>query len=309
MVTEKRPLNVSSYIYGAGDVGLPGYDWENDFELVRLATEAGVWIHSSPNYGGQDNAGGTIRFLRECFDKLGARVPMILKLYIKGYEGWVEGTTSDPRLNVEDMCSILGMDRVDIGQIWASDKLLTDLPERGPVYQVLNELRDEGAVGHYFYQLEPSSKTSEIELLLESGVVDGFMYYHNVIERDVSNDVYDLLAARGTPQIALRSFGHTIVDYATWDSATALTHPNASPETIERVDALRQPFEESGCGDWVEFCMGFAASLPTVLGTIGSTTKPEHLRANLAADQAAEPLEQKVIDMIEALQREWYATE
>lgn len=302
----RRLPGLSSYVYGAGDVGLPGNDYENDRELIRIVAENNSWLHASPDYGGGGGAGGTFRFLRRACDDLSVRPNMILKLFIDGYESGAPATTDDPVRNIRETLEILGRDKVEVAQIWGSDRLYDDFAGDGPITTALRQLRDDGLVGAYAFQLDPKVTPTQWEAL-QGSVVDGYMFYLNTIERDVDNEVYRLLSASGAEIISLRALGRIFVDYASWNSETAPIPAYTHPEMPRRVDALKSIYERCGCGDWVEFNMAFRRALPDVKATIGMTTKPAHLHRYLEADQQARPMAAALAEEICALQAEWYA--
>ncbi len=309
MSAHSRLPDLSFYAFGTGDVGQPAFDAKNDGDLVRIALEAGAWLHGSPDYGGSGNAGGSFRFLRQAFDETNLatdlRSRMILKLFISGYESGAPGTTDDVRANLEAMRGSLGFERLDIAQIWGGEDLFVDFREHGPRWQALGELKEAGLVGSYVFQLTPSIAAKDVELLAASPV-DGYIFYHNVIEREVNNEVHELLVRKKADVIALRTLGRVYVDYTQWDSRTAKVHRYAHGDTAARVDALKGIFERSGCRDWLHFNMCFLKSVPNVRSTVGMTTNPRHLEANLEAARSCLPLDAALAEEIHSLHQKWY---
>lgn len=296
---------LAGYVYGAGDVGLPGHDYEHDRELIRIVAVNGNWLHASPDYGGAGNAGGTFRFLRKACDDLGVRPRMILKLFIEGYESGAPATTSDPVRNIRETLDVLGRDSVEIAQIWGSDRLYRDFGNGGPISETLDLLRDDGLVGRYAFQLTPEVTVEQWQTL-QGSVVDGYMFYLNVIERNVSNQVYPLLVNSGAEIISLRALGRIFVDYDSWDSKTTPMPKYTHPDTPRRVEELKNSYERSGCRDWLGFNTAYRRALPNVVSTIGMTTRAQHLHAYLEADRITKPMAAELAGEISALQEVWY---
>jgi len=73
----------------------------------------------------------------------------------------------------------------------------------------------------------------------------------------------------------------------------------------QRAVEVAPIFERSGIESWTTFCVRFAHSFPQVRATVGSTARPEHLQAFLAAKEDIQPLSQDIVDEIAALQRRW----
>lgn len=299
-------IGITQYIYGTGDVGLKGYTQENDLELLRIAIEAGIWLHSSPDYGGGEGnvTGGTYHFLRQSFDTLGPPAGMVSKLFIKGYDGWLHGTSNDLRTNAEDTCRILNIEQLPVAQIWGDEEVVADLREQGTIYKTLEKIKRDGLVGQYVWQLSLDVTAEQFEVI--DTVVDGYIFYYNVIERETRNGVYDMLTERNRPIIALRTLGRMFVDYTTWESNTVDVHKYANQETPARVDALKDIYLASGCSSWLDFSMSFNKSIPQTLGTIGMTNKPSHLHDYLGAAESSTGMNAELSRQMMALQREWY---
>ncbi|MDP6117446.1 MAG: hypothetical protein QF437_16715 [Planctomycetota bacterium] len=296
--------DLPTYIYGAGDVGLPGNDYANDRELIRIVAENNNWLHASPDYGG-GVAGGTFKFLRKACDDLGVKPKMILKLFIAGYDSGAPATTDDPVRNVHETLEVLGKDQIEIAQIWGSDRFYDDIREGGPISTALQQLRADGLVAKYAFQLDSGVSADQWALIQD--IVDGYMMYLNAVERDASNEVSGLLQQSGAEVISLRALARIFVEYETWDAETTPMPNYTHPDTRQRVEDLKRIYERSGCKDWVEFNMSFRRAFPNVVSTIGMTTKPPHLNRYLEADKETQPMQYDLAADISALQEKWYA--
>ena len=289
----KTPLpDLPRYTFGAGDVGCPGGDAKIETELVRMAIEAGLWFHCSPQYGGRGREGGTFRFLRRVFDEAGRRPRMIVKLTCPTPEAAREDSQATLRA--------LGLERIDIAQIVGEYIDFTeDFRRQGPRWEMFRKLKDEGLVGNYLCEIYPSNYAHALDVVGDDRV-DGYIFYQNILERNVSDELNSLLAEKQADIVALRTLARVYIDFAKWDSRTADLPERVDPAHME---ALKPLFERSGCRDWLQFAMWFALSLPQVKTTIGATTNPEHLAAYIRAAEEFQPLEADLVSEIGALRK------
>jgi hypothetical protein len=132
------------------------------------------------------------------------------------------------------------------------------------------------------------------------GIVDGYIYYFNPLQRFVSNELWELLNQQNEPRIALRTVAggpvHRLRDVpgAAWKEY--LQHRAAEVAPI---------FECSGVENWTEFCVRFAFSFDQVRATVGSTIHPENLNEYIQATRQIQPLPADIVDEILALQTRW----
>ena len=288
---ENPRLGISRFVYGTtrlGDAQLPRAD---RVRMARAAMEAGVWFHTSHTYG------DALAVLREAFDADRARVPkLVYKI------GW--SSMAELRDQVRLQLDALGLDHMDMGQLCLGGPLADELWRGGPCRGELRRLREEGLVRSLVLEVFPWTSAGPLDALRHGhldGVVDGFIFYLNPLQRFASNALWDELLARGTPILALRTVGggdvHRLRDVpgAAW-----------KPYLQERAAEVAPLFERSGCASWPEFCARYALGFPQVQATIGATIRPEHLRALLAAVQGAtRPLPADLRDELLALQRRW----
>lgn len=302
MTSTRRLPEMSRFTFGTGDIGQPGCDERNDRELVLTAMRAGCWLHSSPDYGGEDNAGATFRFLRRVFDEAGQRPAIISKL---GAWFLPVDTPGQIRENAEKIIEQLGLERIDLAQLPCKGDLADDILARGPRHEALRRVKEDGLIGGYLAELHTSFADDSLRLARDDWP-DGYIFYYNPIDRQASSEVCAALAEKGADIVALRTLGRVYVDYATWDSATAELHQYAAAGSAERIDALRPIFDQSGCRDWVEFSARFILSVANVRTTVGMTTNPEHLRADIAASGAVEKADEELVSAVGTLHEKWF---
>jgi hypothetical protein len=132
------------------------------------------------------------------------------------------------------------------------------------------------------------------------GVLDGYTFYLNPLQRFTANELWDLLVERNEPMIAMRTVSggdvHRLRDVpgAAW-----------KPYLQERATEVAPVFERSGIKSWTEFCVRFAHSFPLVHATVGSTSHPDRLKEFLDAALNIQPLPEDIMHEIMALQRRW----
>jgi len=282
---------VSRFVYGTtrlGDAALPRAD---RVRMARAAMDAGVWFHTSHTYG------DALAVLREAFDQDRARVPkLVYKI------GWND--VGELRDTIRLQLDALGLDQMDMGQLCLGGALAEELRTGGPCSGAFRRLREEGLVRSLVLEVFPWTSAGPLDALrhgLLDGVVDGFIFYLNPLQRFASNALWDELLARGTPILALRTVGggdvHRLRDV-----------PGAArkPYLQRRAAEVAPLYERSGCASWPEFCARYALGFSQVQATIGATSRPEHLRALVAAVAgAAQPLPAELRDQLLALQRRW----
>ena len=272
--------NISRYTFGTGNV----HDTANaeHGKVVRAAMDAGVWFHTSAEYGN----GGTFEVLKAAFQEAPSQRPKcIFKVDGQGAEKL--------RAVVEKSLAGTGLDRIDIAQVCGNPSP-DSLQPGAPLRDTMLELQESGIVGSYvlenFYGFSPNSLIS-----LDQDLFDGYIYYFNVINREVSNPLYDALQAKAAPQLALRSLGGALNSFGGTNDKEAMQR---------ELEAL---YTQSGAPSRLDFRYRFPLSNPNVRTTIGATSKLAHLEELLQADQNFEPLPPAIVAKIEALQSKWFA--
>ncbi|MHB9134233.1 MAG: aldo-keto reductase family protein [Armatimonadota bacterium] len=244
--------------------------------VARMAMEAGVWFHVS------DYGGGVYSTLRQAFSEDPAHIPhCIFK---------VDGTSVDGfRASVEDALRRTGIERIDIGQVCGNPVG----EELAPLAEALVEMKERGLIGCYIMDvIRPYS--AKVMQAVQDDLFAGYIFYYNVVERQLSNEANALLEARHTPVLAMRTFGGR-------DGGNYLL----LPETDPKWRALEPLYQRSGCANRTEFCVRFPLSLPDTCTTIGSTGSRAHLQTFLDAGASFTPLAPEVVDGIKELIAEW----
>jgi hypothetical protein len=282
---------LSRYVYGTTRLGDESISLPARVGIAREAMEAGVWFHTSEQYG------GALGVLGSAFAEDRAHVPkLIVKL----------GTESVAEVRETLLRNIapLGVDRVDLGQLCLGGELAEEFAAGGACYEGLSALQAEGLVGGYVVEVFPWTSEQTLRAIVAGHaqrLVGGCIFYLNPLQRFASNPLWDALRARNVPVIAMRTVAggdvHRLRDVpgAAWREY--LQHRAAEVAPI---------FERSGVARWSAFCVRFAHSLPEVRATVGATARSEGL-AELLAASAGEiaRLDDAIVDEIVALQRRW----
>ncbi|HZL44611.1 MAG TPA: aldo/keto reductase [Opitutaceae bacterium] len=282
--------DLSPYIYGTTRLGDNQIPFDDRVRIARAAMDAGVWFHASHTYG------NALEVLRAAFDQDRARVP---KLIVK--IGW--NSVAEIREIVRQNLEPLGLKSLDLGQLCLGGPLAEEFAAGGECYAAFARMKEEGLVRRFVMEVFPWTSTVALRALrggYPEGIVDGYIFYFNPLQRFASNPLWDLIVERNEPVIALRTVSggnvHRLRDVpgAAWKDYLQ-----------KRAVEVAPIFERSGVSGWTEFCVRFAHSFPQVRATVGSTSRPENLREFLAAARHIQPLPAGVLDEIAALQRRW----
>jgi aryl-alcohol dehydrogenase-like predicted oxidoreductase len=283
---------LSKYVYGTTRLGDPKIAVEERIAIARRALDAGVWFHASRQYG------DALEVLAKAFDGNRSRLPrMIFKV---GNDSMAE-----LRASIRGQLGVLGIDRMDVGQLCLGGAYAEEFRSGGACYEDFRRLKGEGLVANFVMEVFPWTSDVSYDALkagYTDGIIDAFIFYLNPLQRFASNRLWDLIRERGTPVIAMRTVCgapvHTLRDVpgAAW-----------APYLQARAVEVAPVFDRSGVGDWTEFCVRFAFSLPEVRATVGSTSRPGNLDAFLraASTEPVGPLPRGTMDEILALQRRW----
>jgi len=282
--------DLSPYIYGTTRLGDNQIPFDDRVRIARAAMDAGVWFHASHTYG------NALEVLRAAFDQDRARVP---KLIVK--IGW--NSVAEIREIVRQNLEPLGLKSLDLGQLCLGGPLAEEFAAGGECYAAFARMKEEGLVRRFVMEVFPWTSTVALRALrggYPEGIVDGYIFYFNPLQRFASNPLWDLIVERNEPVIALRTVSggnvHRLRDVpgVAWKDYLQ-----------KRAVEVAPIFERSGVSGWTEFCVRFAHSFPQVRATVGSTSRPENLREFLAAARHIQPLPAGVLDEIAALQRRW----
>jgi hypothetical protein len=291
--TSAIPDDLSTYVYGTTRLGDESIALPDRIGIAREAMDAGVWFHTSEQYG------DALRVLGAAFDEDRAHVPkLIVKL----------GTDSVEEIRATLLRNIapLGVERVGLGQLCLGGELAEQFASGGACYDGLCALQAEGLVGRYVVEVFPWTSDTTLRAIVAGHaerLVGGCIFYLNPLQRFASNPLWDVIQARRVPIIAMRTVAggdvHRLRDVpgAAWREYLQ-----------QRAVEVAPVFERSGVARWSEFCVRFAHSLPEVRATVGATCRSAALSEFLAAGSGdIEPLPEGILGDILALQRRWSA--
>lgn len=290
--TDKSQLltDLPSYVYGTTRLGDQNMPFEERVQVARAALEGTTWLHTSHTYG------NALEVLRAAFDQDRMRLP---KLIVK--IGWQR--TDELRAVIHQNIDPLGLDGLELGQLCLSGELAEEFATGGRCYEVFSELQREGLVNRFVLEVFPWSSETALRALrggYPEGIVDGYIFYLNPLQRLPSNELWDELVRRNEPMIAMRTVAGGNV-YSLRDVPGYAWKPYLQ----QRAAEVAPLFERSGIASWTEFCVRFAHSFPLVRATVGATSRLENLQEFLAAAQRIEPLPQDLIDEIVNLHYRW----
>jgi predicted aldo/keto reductase-like oxidoreductase len=282
-----RLTDLSDYVYGTTRLGDPKIPFEDRVKMARLAMNAGVWFHTSHTYG------NALEVLRAAFDQDRTQVP---KLIVK--IGW--SNIAELRDVIRQNLEPLGLQSLDLGQLCLGGQLAEEFANGGDCYREFARIKEEGLVQRFVVEVFPWTSLNALRGGYPTGVVDGYIFYLNPLQRFASNDLWDLIVSQNEPVVAMRTVSggpvHSLRDVPGF----------AWKEYLQKRAVEVAPlFERSGIASWTEFCVRFAFGFPQVRATVGATSRPENLQEFLAAVQHVQPLPQDIQDEVAMLQRRW----
>ena len=282
--------DLSSYIYGTTRLGDEKIPFEERVKVARAGMDGVDWFHTSHTYG------NALEVLRAAFDQDRTRVP---KLIVK--IGW--DSVDELEKVIHQNIDPLGLDTLEIGQLCLNRELAEDYATGGECYQLFERFKQKGLVRRFVLEVFPWSSETALRAIrggYPDGILDGYIFYLNPLQRFPSNELWDVLVERGEPMIAMRTVGggdvHKLRDvpgYA-W-----------KPYLQQRAAEVAPIFERSGVPTWTEFCVRFAHSFPLVRATVGATSRQANLNEFLSAAKNIQPLPPEVIDEITRLHYRW----
>jgi aryl-alcohol dehydrogenase-like predicted oxidoreductase len=278
------------YIYGTTRLGDEKIPFDERVNVARAAMQGVDWFHTSHTYG------KALQVLRAAFDEDRTRVP---KLIVK--IGW--SRADELRHVIHQNIDPLGLESLELGQLCLSGELAEDYANGGECYELFSQLKQEGLVNRFVLEVFPWTSDVALKALrggYPEGIVDGYIFYLNPLQRFASNELWHTLVRRDEPMIAMRTVSggdiHKLRDvpgYA-W-----------KPYLQERAAEIAPIFERSGIQNWTEFCVRFAHSFPQVRATVGATSRTENLNEFLIATENIELLPKDIQDEIIQLQYRW----
>lgn len=280
--------DLSRYIYGTTRMGDSSIPIADRVAVAQKAMDAGVWFHSSHQYG------NALEVLNSAFDTDRSKTPkMIFKI------GW--SSVEEIRDQIDLQLKAVGKNHMDVGQLCTGGDVADHLVNGGPSLAGLSQLKEEGLVGNFVLEVFPW--TSHVALgALQSGnsigLIDGYIFYLNPLQRFVSNELWDLLVDRGEKIVAMRTVSGS-------DVMKLKDNQDAPSWLRERAQEVAPLFVESGIKTWSEFAARYSLGFPQVLATVGASSRAAGLEEFLNATSAPQPLEKSIVDRILAMQRRW----
>ncbi|HLF27500.1 MAG TPA: aldo/keto reductase [Anaerolineae bacterium] len=282
--------DVSPYVYGTTRLGDEQIAFDDRVNVARAAMNAGIWFHTSHTYG------NALKVLRAAFDQDRNKAPqLIVKI------GW--SRVDELRTVIRQNLDPLGLDSLELGQLCLSGQLADDFANGGECYAAFARLKQQGLVRRFVLEVFPWTSNVALKALrggYPQGIVDGYIFYLNPLQRFASNELWELLIERNEPIIAMRTLAggpvHRLRDVpgAAWK------------EYLQRRAVEVAPiFERSGIGSWTEFCVRFAHSFSQVRATVGATSRLENLKEFLAAAANSQPLPEHIRNEIVRLHYRW----
>ena len=288
--TKSALTEITPYVYGTTRLGDEKIPRQERIKVAHAAMDAGVWFHTSRQYG------DALEVLGQAFTEEPTKIPkLIIKLG--------GNNVNQLRRVIKENLKPLGLNGMQLGQLCLGGGLAEDFANGGDCYRVFQDLKNEGLVQGYVVEIFPWTSELPLKALragYTDGIVDGFIFYLNPLQRFASNALWDELVKRNTPIVAMRTVSggpvHSLRDVPGFAWKDYLQ---------KRAVEVAPIFEKSGIKNWTDFCIRFAHSFPQVKATVGSTSKIENLNEFLAAKAALEPLPENIIREIEALQYRW----
>ena len=289
---EKAQLltDLPPFVYGTTRLGDQNLPFAERVRVALAAMEGTTWFHTSHAYG------NAVEVLRAAFDEDEARIPrLIVKI------GWK--SIEELRDVVHQHLIALRLENLEVGQLCLSDSLAEEYAGGGVCYEEFARLKQQGLVHRFVLEVFPWTSDVALKALrggYPEGIVDGYIFYLNPLQRFASNELWDELVQRNEPMIAMRTVAggniHRLRDVPGYAWRSYLQ---------ERAAEVVPIFDRSGIENWTEFCVRFAHSFPLVRATVGATSKPENLQEFLAAARNIEPLPADIVDEIVKLHYLW----
>jgi predicted aldo/keto reductase-like oxidoreductase len=278
------------YIYGTTRLGDENIPFEERVKVARAAMDGTDWFHTSHTYG------NALQVLRAAFDEDQGRIP---KLIVK--IGWSHA--AELRRVIHQNIDLLRLNGLELGQLCLSGELAKEYANGGECYKLFSQLKQEGLVNRFVLEVFPWTSDVALKALrggYPEGIVDGYIFYLNPLQRFASNELWEMLVGRDEPIIAMRTVAggniHKLRDEPGY----------AWKEYLQQRAAEVAPiFERSGIQSWTEFCVRFAHSFPQVRTTVGATSHVENLNEFLSAARNIELLPKDIVDEIVQVHFRW----
>jgi hypothetical protein len=187
--------DLSPYVYGTTRLGDEKLGFDHRVEIARAAMAADIWFHTSHTYG------NALEVLRTAFDQNRDQVPeLIVKI------GWT--SIEEMRDVIHQNIDPLGLESLDLGQLCLGGELAEQFAEGGDCYDAFAQMKEEGLVHRFVVEVFPWTSETPLQALragYPEGIVDGYIFYLNPLQRFASNELWDLLMERNEPIVAMRT--------------------------------------------------------------------------------------------------------
>jgi aryl-alcohol dehydrogenase-like predicted oxidoreductase len=254
-------------------------DLEQTRAVVEAALEAGItFLDTADIYGG----GGSERFLGEILAGRRDEVVLATKFGMGPDEGMPRGSREYMRRALAASLDRLRTDRVDVYYYHQPDRIT-------PIAQTvaaMNELVEEGLVRSIGVS---NFSVAQLDEAVAAGPVAALQNRYSLLEREAEVDVLPRCAELGVgfvPYFPLAS-GLLTGKYRRGEPASSGTRLAGRPEVLtgeafDRIEALEAFAGERG-HTLLELAIAGLASRAGVASVIAGATKPEQVRANVAA--------------------------
>jgi hypothetical protein len=277
---------LTRYTYGTTRLGDGSLPFDSRVAVARAALDAKISLHTSHTYG------DALQVLRAALDQDRSHVPpMIFKI------GW--DTVEQVRDVIHQNLEPLGLDHMAVGQLCLGGNLAQQFRAGDPALAGLRRLKDEGLVGRFVLECWPWNSDVVLDGLRgghADGLIDGYIFYLNPLQRFVSDDLWGLLHERRETIVAMRTVAGGQIER---------TRDHGPDYLRTRAAQVLPLFTRSGAASWTEFCVRFALGYSNVVTTVGSTSHPDRLQEFRDAAAWTTPLPADVREGIEALHRRW----
>lgn len=291
-MTDKAGLltDLSPYIYGTTRLGDDKIPFEERVKTARAAMHANIWFHTSRAYG------NALEVLRTAFDQHPTGIPKLIAKI-----GWQN--INELRGVIHENIDPLGLVSLDMAQLCLSGPLGEDFATGGECYQLFSRFKQEGLVKRFVLEVFPWTSHIALRAIrggFSEGVVDGYIFYLNPLQRFPSNELWDVLVERKEPMIAMRTVAGGNI-YKLRDVPGYAWKEYLQQRAVE----VAPIFERSGVPTWTEFCVRFAFGFPQVRATVGSTSQSDRLNEFLNAAKDIQPLPGDIQNEIVQLHDRW----